>query len=275
MPGHGTAPSGMVHVNPEDMVAATRLGMTHLYDKLGDKPVHMVGYSTGAALALNFSLDAMTGVDKPVPASLILISPAIRVHGAAALAGFKNSLSILPGLGGQAWLQVLPEFDPYKYNSFATNAARVVHQLTTDVDQRITHRVQTGQGFILPPILVFKSSVDSTVTTEAVVDNLLLQLRPNRHHLVLYDINRSAASAFLLHDNSAPLTRRLMEDDSLPFTVTFMGNEQAETSVVVSRRKNPFTAEPEAPQALQPFLRFDGIHGVRMAKQAGQRRHLK
>ncbi len=150
MPGHGTAPSGMVHVNPADMVAATHLGMTRLRHKLGEKPIHMIGYSTGAALALDFALDAMDGDATPVPASLILISPAIRVHGAAALAGFKNSLSILPGMGGLAWLQVLPEFDPYKYNSFATNAAKVVHQLTTRVDQRITHRVQTEQGFILP-----------------------------------------------------------------------------------------------------------------------------
>jgi len=31
----------------------------------------------------------------------------------------------------------MPEFDPYKYDSFATNAADVVHRLTRTVDDRI------------------------------------------------------------------------------------------------------------------------------------------
>ena len=73
---------------------------------------------------------------RPVPASLVLISPAIRIHPMAALARYKNALSAVPGLGGLAWLQLLPEFDPYKYNSFATNAGAVVHRLTRSVDER-------------------------------------------------------------------------------------------------------------------------------------------
>ena len=34
-PGHGTAPSGLKHISPEDMEAAVRLGMEHLASKLG------------------------------------------------------------------------------------------------------------------------------------------------------------------------------------------------------------------------------------------------
>ncbi|MBK1618915.1 hypothetical protein CKO42_10825 [Lamprobacter modestohalophilus] len=59
MPGHGTAPAGLLSVTWEDMAAATRLGMAHLADQLGGKPLHMIGYSTGAALALDYTLDAM------------------------------------------------------------------------------------------------------------------------------------------------------------------------------------------------------------------------
>jgi alpha-beta hydrolase superfamily lysophospholipase len=83
LPGHGTAPSGMVHVRTADMIAATRLAMTHLRNNLGDKPVHIVGYSTGATLAINFALEAMNGNAESAPSSLILISPAIRIHGSA------------------------------------------------------------------------------------------------------------------------------------------------------------------------------------------------
>jgi len=50
----------------------------------------------------------------PVPASLVLISPSIRIHAVAAVAGFKDALGNFPGLGGLSWLQVEPEFDPYK-----------------------------------------------------------------------------------------------------------------------------------------------------------------
>ncbi len=122
LPGHGTAPSGLTAVSWQDMAAAVRLGVGHLASEIGGKPIHIVGYSTGAPLALDFALNALEGSASPVPASLVLISPAIGVHATAALANWKARLAALPGLGRLAWLQIRPEFDPYKYNSFATNA---------------------------------------------------------------------------------------------------------------------------------------------------------
>jgi alpha-beta hydrolase superfamily lysophospholipase len=113
LPGHGTAPSGLTHITMQEMAGAVRLAMKHLASKLGEKPVHIVGYSTGAGLALDFALDEIEGKVSPKPASLVLISPAIRIHPSAALARFKDGLSIVPGLGGLAWLQVVPEFDQF------------------------------------------------------------------------------------------------------------------------------------------------------------------
>jgi alpha-beta hydrolase superfamily lysophospholipase len=247
LPGHGTAPSGLKFVSPDDMIAAVRLAMVDLSASLGERPIHMVGYSTGAPLALDFSLEALEGNVSPLPASLVLISPAIRVHPAAALARFNDALSAIPGLGSLAWLSVLPEFDPYKYNSFATNAGHVVHRLTRSVDQRIAARSELESGSEsdpkLPPILVFKSTVDTTVTTEAVVDNLLARLAPHRHELVLFDINRSAAKSMLLTSDPAPLTDRLLADDDLPFDVRFITNENPKTGDVVALHKAPFTAD--------------------------------
>jgi alpha-beta hydrolase superfamily lysophospholipase len=241
LPGHGTAPSGLKYVRARDMIAAVQLAMAHLASSVGDKPVHMVGYSTGASLALDFALDATGETSSPVPASLVLISPAIRIHRTAALAGFKDALSVVPGLGGLAWLTVMPEFDPYKYNSFATNAGAVVHRLTRSVDERIGARARESSDAFLPPILVFKSAVDSTVTTEAVVDRLLGLLHPYRHELVLFDINRSAAKSILMVSDPGPLTQRLMADASLPFSVTFVTNENPQSRAVVARHKAPFS----------------------------------
>jgi len=250
LPGHGTAPSGLTRISWQDMAAAVRLGMTHLAASVGQKPIHIVGYSTGAALAINFSLDALEGNDLPVPASLVLISPAIGVQVTAALAKWKRRLSYIPGLGGFAWLSVLPEFDPYKYNSFATNAAEQVYSLTRSVARRIAALARSGPKEILPPILVFKSTVDATVSTDAVVDRLLKHLKPDRHELVLFDINRFAAKSKLLISDPAPFTERLMADNNLPFVVTLVTNENPESQSVLARSKPSFSTEASKAEPL-------------------------
>lgn len=243
LPGHGTAPSGLRHVTWPDMAAAVRLAMEHLAVSVGDRPVHMVGFSTGAALALDFVLEAEEGNASPIPASLVLISPAIRIHPGAALVSFMDGLSVVPGLERLAWVQILPEFDPYRYNSFATNASDVVHRVTTSVDRRIGARAVSNPDEVLPPTLVFKSTVDATVTTEAAVDGLLMRLAPYRHELVLFDLNRAAAVTTVLTDDPGPLTERLMADDTLPFGVTFVTNRGPGTMEVVARRKPPFSID--------------------------------
>lgn len=245
LPGHGTAPSGLRFVTWQDMAAAVQLGMTHLAAKVGQKPVHIVGYSTGAPLALNFSLDALEKTASPLPASLVLISPAIGVHWAAGLAGFKDGLSRIPGLGGLAWLSIQPEFDPFKYNSFTTNAGAQVHRLTRSVSKRVADRTRSGPSALFPPTLVFKSTVDATVSPNAVVDNLLRHLEPARHELVLFDINRFAAKNKLLIDDPAPLTDRLMADETLPFTLTLVTNEDPQSPRLIARHKAPFSRDSE------------------------------
>ncbi len=245
LPGHGTAPSGLKHIAPEDLTAAVRLGMRHLASKLNGKPLHMIGYSTGGPLAVEFSLDALDGLVSPPPASLTLISPAIGIHPAVALAKWKNRLAILPGLERFAWTQILPEFDPYKYNSFATNAGDVVHRLTRSVAGRVAARARSGGNADFPATLVFQSTVDFTVSTDAIVDRLLRQLPPDRHGLVLFDINREAVKSLLLVSDPGPVTARLMADVTLPFAVTLVANETPETTRVVSFHKPPFAPEAE------------------------------
>ncbi len=237
LPGHGTAPSGLKYIKWQDMAAAVRLAVAHLASTLGQKPIHIVGYSNGSPLALNYTLDALENENLPVPASLVLISPSIGLHPAAALAKWKRRLSILPGLGGMAWLSVMPEFDPYKYNSFATNAGEQVHGLTSSVARRIAARARSAARTILPPTLVLKSTVDATVSTDAVVDRLLKHLKPVRHELVLFDINRFAAKTSLLIADPAPFTARLTANKNLPFALTLVTNTNPESRAVVARYK--------------------------------------
>jgi len=258
LPGHGTAPSGLKSVRWQDMAAAVRLSASHLVAAVGEGPIHIVGYSTGGALALNFALDALEGGTSPVPVSLVLISPAVGIHPAAALAGFKAGISAVPGLGGLAWLQIVPEFDPYKYNSFATNAGALVHRLTRRVSRRIRNRSRSNPDEVLPPTLVLKSTVDATVSNDAVVDRMLGLLAPHRHELVLFDVNRSAVKSRLMISDPGPFTDRLMGESGLPFSVTFVTNENPDSASVVARHKPPFSTEAEK---IEP-LNLDWPRGI-------------
>jgi alpha-beta hydrolase superfamily lysophospholipase len=250
LPGHGTAPSGIKTVRWQDMAAATQLAMQHLGDRVDGRPLHIFGYSNGAALALNYTLDAMDDAERPMPSSLVLVSPAIGVTRFAALAGTKAGVGRLPGFGGSAWLQVTPEFDPYKYNSFPANAGAQVHSLTRRVGNRIASLARTDSVERFPPILVFKSTVDATVAIGAVVDRLLGRLPDKGNEFILFDINRSAHVSPLIVSDPGPFTRRLMSDASLPFTLTLITNEHTETRDVVAITKPPFSAEALEPEKL-------------------------
>jgi len=243
LPGHGTAPSGLLDVRWEDMAAAVRLGAAHLAAKVGSRPIHLIGYSTGAPLALDFALDALEGKAAPVPAGLVLVSPAIGLHPAAALAVWKRRLSLVPGLGALAWLAVEREFDPFKYNSFTTNAGEQVHRLTQSVAGRVEARARSHPDRVLPPTLVIKSNADATVSTDAVVDRLLGLLDPRRHELVLFDINRCDAKSILLFADPRALATRVVGDGRLPFTLTLVTNESPESRVAVARRQAPLSSE--------------------------------
>ena len=243
MPGHGSAPSGLTSLHWHDMRAALRLAVARLGQRVDDGPIHLVGYSTGAALAVDYALDAESDPALRDPASLVLISPALGISPAAALARWKLLIGKLPGLGRLEWLQIDPEFDPYKYNSFATNAGDQVHRLTRRVARRMTARARRKDASAFPPTLVFKSTVDATVSTGAVVDRFLNFLSPNRHELVLFDINRAAIKSPLLVDDPGPQTRRLMDDSTLPFAVTLITNATTDSRHVESRRKPPYSSD--------------------------------
>lgn len=238
MPGHGTIPSGLLDVDWRDMSRIVSLGMQHLQKQLGDKPIHIIGYSTGAALALDYALEH----EQRPPASLVLVSPAIGLSPAAPLAKWQRRLSLVPGLNQLAWLSIDPEFDPYKYNSFTTNAAEQVYRLTDSVSRRIAARDKAATP--LPPTLVLKSTVDATVSNNAVIDRLLSRLTPARHQLVVFDINRFANISSLLRDDPGPFTQRLIADEQLSFGVTLVSNSERESRSLSAYHKEPMRAGP-------------------------------
>ncbi len=192
MPGHGTIPSGLRNMKWQDMAAVVELGMQHLSQKVGNKPIHIMGYSTGAPLALNYTLKALQ--EKPqlsVPASLVFYSPAIGVSKAAPLAIWQSRLGYLLGLPKLEWNSISPEYDPFKYGSFAVNAGDQVYRLAKEVQEQFNRLQKHPSQKSFPPILSFSSIVDSTVSVPAVIENLFNRLPKGKHTLVLFDINHN------------------------------------------------------------------------------------
>ncbi len=116
----------------------------------------------------------------------------IGVTAFARFAGLAGLPSVFPAFARAAWLNVAPEFNPFKYNSFPVKAARQSWLLSQALQQQIIRAARQGELKALPPILTFQSVMDSTVSTRAVVESLYRYLPDNGSELVVFDINQAA-----------------------------------------------------------------------------------
>ncbi len=274
-PGHGTAPSGLVTVKWEDMAAAAELALRHLHEQTPGKPIFIVGYSTGAALAVQYALKTLEETDLPKVDGLVLISPSIGVTGAAALAVWQARIGHLLGLDKLAWNSIGPEYDPFKYNSFAVNAGDQVYRLTLEIQSRFNKLDKTGHLKKFPPVLAFQSVVDATVSTTAVVDGLFKRLPVGGHELVLFDINRRAEVKELLSRHPQTIFNPLLQGGKLTFALSLVTNRDAESPGVMIRHRPVGKSEviekeiafswPDAIYSLShvalPFSESDPLYG--------------
>jgi alpha-beta hydrolase superfamily lysophospholipase len=241
MPGHGTAPSGLVRATWEDMAAATKLGVKHLHSVMGDKPVYIVGYSNGGGHAVNYVLDAAADRQLPMPTGVVLICPEIGVTPAASLAIWQARLGRLLGLEKLAWTSVIPEYDPYKYSSFAVNAGVQAYRLTQEIQTKLDALEKEGTLDRVPPILAFQSALDATVSIDALVAGLFDRLPQGGHELTIFDLNRTTdVIHFLKDDPKAKLAEMLSKPDRT-FTLTWITNANPTSLQVIERRREPGT----------------------------------
>ena len=225
LPGHGSVPAALTEVEWEDWMAATRLATREARRRAGPgKPLHIVGYSNGGALALKYALDALADVRLSRPDRLILISPMIGITRFARFAGLAALPAYFPAFAKAAWLDVLPEFNPFKFNSFPVNAARQAHRLTQAVQDEITNGARRGALAELPPILTFQSVVDFTVSTPSVVSDLYQRLPPNGSELVVFDINRATHLGMLLRPSAGDALTDLLPAPPRNFRATVIAN---------------------------------------------------
>jgi alpha-beta hydrolase superfamily lysophospholipase len=240
MQGHGTVPGGLVSPEWEDWVAAVKLGARHVRWRIGEgRPLVLVGYSNGGALLTKYALDALDDGSLPKPSRIILVSPMI---GVSPLARLARAISLLgPVVPKARWLDIYPEYNPFKYTSFAANAGLQTFRLTRALREQMTRLGDAGRLRELSQVLAFQSVVDTTVSTPAVVYDLFDRLPPGAgHELVLFDINRQAVMDAMTRPGA--LLPRLLGDGPRPYAVTLVTNTSAGTTEVSAMTAAPGAA---------------------------------
>ncbi|CNH67806.1 alpha/beta hydrolase [Yersinia enterocolitica] len=235
LPAHGTVPGALTDVEWQDWLAATRLAVREAKALSGpDLPLHVVGFSNGGALAMKYTLDSLDDPKLAKPERVILISPMIGVTSFARFAGIAGWPAIFPAFAKAAWLGIVPEFNPFKYNSFPVNAARQSYLLTSVLQQQIARDARNNKMAELPPILTFQSLMDSTVSTRAVVTALYNHLPKNGSEVVLFDLNRAASFGPLLRTSSYTALARLLPPPPRNYSVTIISNVSPQSNETVA-----------------------------------------
>ena len=209
LPGHGTAPSGLLDVTWQDMAAAVRLAMRHLAEKTNDRPLYIVGYSNGAALAI-----------------------------------WQSRIGDLLGLDKLQWNEIQPEYDPFKYTSFTVNATDAVYRLTREIQRQLNDFSKQGKFARVPPILAFQSVIDATVSTPALIQGLFAPLPAGGQELVLFDINHKAIFEPIMAWRPEPLLRLLDSDAERQFRISLVSNRDSKSPDVVVRSRREPDADP-------------------------------
>ncbi|MGA0562562.1 alpha/beta fold hydrolase [Ancylobacter sp. VNQ12] len=275
LPGHGTVPAGLTDVEWEDWLAATRLAVREARRRAGPTgQVHIVGFSNGGALALKYALDALDDPAQPRVDRLILISPMIGITSFARFAGLAGLPAFLPAFAKAAWLSVLPEFNPFKYNSFPVNGARQSHRLTVALQESISRRAGLGDIGRLPPALTFQSVMDFTVSTRAIITAFYALLPDNGSELVLFDINRNTKLGPLLRATTYAALQRMLPAAPRNFRTTIVTNETGSDEVLERSVAAGQSEETQRPLGLfyprdvyslshvaLPFPASDGLYG--------------
>ncbi|HSN70631.1 MAG TPA: alpha/beta hydrolase [Steroidobacteraceae bacterium] len=245
VPGHGTVPAGLTDARWEDWAAATRLAVREARRRVpAPAPLHLVGFSNGGALAVKYALDVIEDPELPRADRLVLLTPMIGITRFARFAGLAGLPAMLPPFANAAWLSNLPEFNPFKYNSFPVNGARQSYRLTDALQAQIQRLARDGRLDTMPPVLTFQSVIDFTVSTPAILTALYAFLPDNGSEIVLFDVNRTVKFGPLLRPSSYVALDQLTPTTPQAYRFTAIVNAGEDTDATLERSIAPGELAP-------------------------------
>lgn len=169
LPGHGTRPGDLLDVRWREWARAVAWGSDRLAEEADE--IFLCGYSAGAALSLYQSLQ-----DKRI-LGLFLFAPAMDINRKAAFANLHKLTSWL--MPRKKWLEIKPDRDYYKYESFAKNNAAQMYYLISRL-----HAMLQRQSLAIP-VFVAASEDDKTVNIAATI-SLMDRLINPENELIVY-----------------------------------------------------------------------------------------
>ena len=169
LPGHGTQPGDLLDVTWQEWAKAVAYGTDQLATEVDE--VYLAGYSAGCALSIYQSLhDARVR-------GLYLFSPALEISPRAAYANRHKFYSWLNP--SAKWVNIRPDQDIYKYESFSKNAAAQMYALTQEISAALR------QHEINIPAFTATSLDDTTAIVSATIA-FMARARHSNNRLVLY-----------------------------------------------------------------------------------------
>jgi len=169
LPGHGTQPGDLLEVKWQEWAKTVAYGAYQLAEEVDE--IYLAGLSTGATLSVYQSLR-----DKRVR-GLFLFSPAFEITRMARLAHLHKLYSWL--IPSAKWVDIKPDLDIYKYESFTMNAAAQIHALTRKLEGLLLSRE------LDIPVFIAASMDDATVKISATLE-FMSRARHPASKLVLY-----------------------------------------------------------------------------------------
>jgi hypothetical protein len=157
----------------------------------------------------------------------------------ARFAGLAGLPALLPPFANAAWLSIVPEFNPFKYNSFPVNGARQSYRLTDALQSQIERLSRAGQLGTLPPVLTFQSVIDFTVSTAAILTALYSFLPDNGSEIVLFDVNRTVKFGPLMRPVAYVALDRLTPTTPQTYRFTTIVNASDESDATIERSIAP------------------------------------
>ncbi len=177
LPGNGTQPGDLLDVNWHEWLKAVIYGTDRLAEEADD--IYLAGFSAGGALSICHGLR-----DSRVK-GLFLFAPALRISPLAKWANMHKPYSWM--IPAAKWINIKPDLDIYKYESFPKNAAAQMYALTQEASkQYLRHQRDI-------PVFTVASVDDATIDPSAIIDFMLRMPHPS-NKLVLYttDVEKHA-----------------------------------------------------------------------------------
>ncbi|MGL6064321.1 MAG: alpha/beta hydrolase [Fusobacteriaceae bacterium] len=231
-PYHGTQPGEMLKIKYEDWKNVTEYGLKLLKDELKEieKPeIILSGYSTGGPISLNYILEQVKNKGE-LPSKVFWFSPAMGVTPYAKIGFLDIALSKIPYFDKFKWLEIEPEFDGGKYNSFTKNAGIEVSKLISK-NNKLLNKLTKEEKEKLPPIYIYQSLVDATVNDRSIykVNEIIGN---TKGEIIIFDVNRKFNDFFTTSIQNKTMMS-IIEEYSIKTPVTLLSNiEKNETDEI-------------------------------------------